>query len=150
MKMMEQIITFKVLLLQPTPAVIFGLQKGSGNDYETIQKQQAYSEDLSFHFSIRIKGDRNQDEFPKFSGEFVQGPAGNKFIYLDIGTYAGQQESPWSRRLKIPLTITWENIDQLAVSTDSFMETQVPGTRKDGSPNCATVKPFSGWQVKTD
>jgi len=27
------------------------------------------------------------------------------------------------------------------------METSIPGTGKDGGPNCATVKPFNGWKI---
>jgi len=29
------------------------------------------------------------------------------------------------------------------------LQTSVPGKGKDGTPNCATVKPFAGWMVKT-
>jgi hypothetical protein len=72
----------------------------------------------------------------------------NRFIYIDIGTAAGQADI-WSRRLKIPLTgITWSVIDQVNASSKAVLETHVPGTGKDGSPNCATVKPFDGWRVK--
>lgn len=146
---MESEITLQIILIKPTPDVVFGLQKGSGNNYETVQKQIAASNDLSFKFTIKVKGDRSKDKSPRFSGSFVQGPAANKFVYVDIGTYAGQPGSIWSRRLKIPLTgITWEDIDLL--SGDSMLECSVPGTGKDGGPNCATVKPFGGWHVRTD
>ena len=83
------------------------------------------------------------------SGHFVQGQAGNKFIYIDIGTYAGQTNTSWARRLKIPLTgITWEDIDKLYANPNFILEASVPGTGRDGGPNCATVKPFNGWQLK--
>ena len=36
---------------------------------------------------------------PKFSGSYVQGPSDNKFVYIDIGTYAGQTDNIWSSRL---------------------------------------------------
>ncbi|HTH32239.1 MAG TPA: DUF5990 family protein [Lacibacter sp.] len=140
-------ITLHITLIKPTPGVVFGLQKGSGSVYETIQKQVPTSNDLSFTFSIVVKGDRSKDQLPKLSGSYVQGPADNKFVYIDIGTCAGQIGSNWSRRLKIPLTgITWEVID--ALSGNAILQTKVPGTGKDGGPNCATVKPFEGWQIK--
>jgi hypothetical protein len=102
--------------------------------------------DLTFTFTIKLKGDRSKDLVPQFSGSFVQGPAGNKFVYIDIGTYAGQSDSIWSRRLKIPLTgITWKDIDLM--SSKSVMQATVPGTGRDGGPNCATVKPFDGWHL---
>lgn len=146
---METEINLQIILTQPPPNVLFGLQKGSGNIYETLQKQKSASQDLLFAFPIKIKGDKRKDGFPKFSGPFVQGPAGGKFVYIDIGTCAGQTDTLWSRRLKIPLTgITWELIDQLIAAPALMLETKVPGTGKDGGPNCATVKPFEGWRVK--
>lgn len=144
---MESEITLQIILVKPTSGVVFGLQKGSGNNYETVQKQIPASNDLSFTFTIKVKGDRAKDEFPKFSGSFVQGPADGKFVYIDIGTYAGQPHTVWSRRLKIPLTgIGWKDIHSL--SGNSILQATVPGTGKDGGPNCATVKPFGGWHLK--
>lgn len=140
-------ITLQIILVKPTPGVMFALQKGAGSNYETVQNQIPSSGDLSFKFAVALKGDRSKDKYPKFAGSFVQGPADNKFVYIDIGTYAGQTGTIWSRRLKIPLTgITWNDIDSL--SEHSMLQTSVPGTGKDGGPNCATVKPFAGWFVK--
>ena len=145
---METEITLQIILVKPTKDVDFGLQKGSGNGYETIQKQRSDGQDLFFKFPVKIKGEK-KDLLPKFSGHFVQGPANNKFIYIDIGTYAGQTNTAWSRRLKIPLSgITWKDIDKLISSHSHILETIVPGTGRDGGPNCATVKPFAGWHLK--
>ena len=144
---MESEITLQIILIKPTPEVVFGLQKGSGSNYETVQKQIPVSNDLTFTFTIKVKGDRSKDKLPKFSGSFVQGSADNKFVYIDIGTCAGQSGTIWSRRLKIPLTgIAWKDIDSL--SANSMLQTTVPGTGRDGGPNCATVKPFGGWHLK--
>lgn len=144
---MESEITLQIVLLKPTPNVAFGLQKGTGPNYTTVQKQIATSNDLHFTFAVIVKGDRSKHKFPKLSGSFVQGPADNKFVYIDIGTYASQSDSKWSRRLKIPLTgITWDDIDSL--SSNAMLQTVVSGTGRDGGPNCATVKPFAGWQLK--
>ncbi len=146
---MEAEINLQIVLVQPTPAVLFGLQKGSGSIYETVQKQKSASQDLLFTFPITIKGDKGKDASPKFSGPFVQGPAGSKFVYIDIGKCAGQFDTAWSRRLKVPLTgITWDMIDKLITEPTLLLETNVPGTGKDGGPNCATVKPFEGWRIK--
>ncbi len=146
---MHSFITLQITLIKPTEGVDFGLQKGSGNNYETIQKQRSDAQDLFFKFPIQVKGESQKDLLPKFSGHFVQGPANNKFIYIDIGTCAGQTNTCWSRKLKIPLTgITWKDIDKIIASPDLTLETIVPGTGRDGGPNCATVKPFAGWHIK--
>ena len=146
---METDVALQIILVKPTRGVDFGLQKGSGSNYETIQKQRSDACDLVFKCTVKVKGEREKDLLPKFSGHCVQGPAGKKFIYIDIGTCAGQANTVWSRRLKIPLAgISWEEIDKLITNPSLILETIVPGTGRDGGPNCATVKPFAGWHYK--
>ena len=60
--------TLQIILTRPTPDVIYGLQKGSGNNYETVQKQIFASGDMSFKFTIKVKGDRSKDKLPNFFG----------------------------------------------------------------------------------
>ena len=141
------VITLHIVLLAPPAGVDYGLQKGSGSKYETVQKQRGEGKDLHFRLEIEINGDRKIEPSPDFKGPFVQGIRGERFLYIDIGTAAGQHLTQWSRRLKIPLRgISWETIDMLS-QTNVYLETRVPGTAKDGGPNCATVKPFAGWTV---
>ena len=144
---MERELTLRIILKKPPVDVDFGLQKGRGSDYETIQKQRSKAKDLYFEFTVGVKASR-KDAMPAFQGPLVQGPPGERFIYIDIGTYAGQTDSCWSRRLKIPLSgITWDMIDRLLANSESVLETRVPGTGKDGGPTCGTVKPFKGWNL---
>ena len=144
---MDQELGLRIILEKPTAGVDFGLQNGRGSNYETIQTQRSNGKDLSFEFTVRVKaGDKNSA--PNFLGPVVQGPTGERFVYIDIGTYAGQTQTVWSRRLKIPLRgITRDMIDGASGKTGVLLETRVPGTGKDGSPSCATVKPFPGWKV---
>ncbi len=143
---MSQEISLKIILESPPAGVHFGIQKGSGNKYETIQKQRSAGKDLQFEFTITVKW--NKDGVPDFSGTIVQGTPNERFIYIDIGTYAGEAGSLWGRRLKIPLrAITTDSINKLLNNAALKLETIVPGTGKDGGPNCATVKPFSGWYI---
>ncbi len=141
-------VKLKVILVSPPPGIDFGLQKGSGSNYETIQKQRSAAHDLCFELNVEVKGHRQKDHVPDFKGPFVQGPVNGRFIYIDIGSLAGQAEQlAW--RLKIPLAgITWAMLDQIKSDGTGYLETPVPGTHKNGGPNCATVKPFDGWVVK--
>jgi Family of unknown function (DUF5990) len=129
---------------RPTAGVDIGLQKGHGSNYETVQTQRSKKENLSFEFDVQVK--EGKDGLPNFLGPFAQGPPQERFVYLDIGTYAGQTSTPWSRRLKIPLRgITWKLIEQVNRSSQ-ILEARVQGAGKDGSPSCGTVKPFVGWK----
>ena len=62
---MDPEITLRITLIKPTPGVVFGLQKGSGNNYDTVQKQIPELNDLTFEFSVTVKGDRAKDKLPK-------------------------------------------------------------------------------------
>ncbi len=76
--------------------------------------------------TVTVKTGRN-DDLPNFAGPFVQGPAGERFVYIDIGTYAGQTNTPWSRRLKIPLSgITWDML-----RSGKVLVARIPGPGKD-------------------
>jgi hypothetical protein len=145
---MKQEIPIRIILENPPSGVDFGIQKGKGNPYETIQKQRSGKDDLCFECSIGVK--TSPTTAPDFTGPLVHGPISERFIYVDIGTCAGQFDSVWSRRLKIPLRdISPETIKLLLEGFSLVLETKVPGTGKDGGPNCATVKPFSGWFLGT-
>ena len=72
------------------------------------------------------------------------GPAAKDLFTLISVRVPAKKDTPWSRRLKIPLRgITWNQIKK-----SRHLETRVPGTGKDGCPNCgATVKPFRGLAI---
>ena len=143
---MENELTLRIKLLKPPAGVDFGLQKGAGRDYETVQRQRSGGEDLKFEFSVRIKTIDNS--MANVLGPFVQGPPSARFVYLDIGICAGQKDTHWSRRLKIPLAgISPETLNKLSADSTLILEASVPGTGKDGGPSCATIKPFDGWQL---
>ena len=132
-------ITLRITLELPPAGVDFGLQKGRGNSFEVIGKQRSTGADLVFALSLEAKQSTNKTA--DFSGPFVQGRPGERFFYIDIGTCAGQSDSKWTRRLKIPLSgIAWPPSAEL--------ETRIPGTGRDGGPNCATPKPFAGWMPR--
>ena len=138
------------IILQNAPVGLdYSLQKGSGNNYETVQVQRSGQEDMHFYLTVDVKGERPKNDTPRLRGPFVQGLYPENFIYIDIGTYAGQADA-WGGRLKIPLSgITWDAIDKVVIDPKIVLETYIPGTKKDGKPNCATVKPFDGWKISS-
>ena len=139
-------VTLRIVLEKPTAGVDFGLQKGHGSAYEVVSKQRSKGGDLEFEITVTAKTGCN-DDLPNFAGPFVQGPAGERFVYIDIGTYASQTNTCWSRRLKIPLSgITWDML-----RSGKVLVAHIPGTGKDGGPSCAyewrkRVSPSWQWR----
>lgn len=142
---MEAEVRLRIVLIAPPAGVDFGIQEGKGSDYITIHKQRSKDADLTFEFTVTIKDNRD-DGLPNFLGPLAQGPTTGRFIYIDIGKSAGQFDSCWERRIKVPLVgITWDMIEK--ASRKLVLEARLPGTGKDGGPSCATVKPTDGWKV---
>src|SRR3954451_14242442 len=108
----------RIVLESPPVGVHFGLQEGKGTNYKTIQTQRSQGDDLRFDGTVTAKGDRG-DETPNFHGPLTQGPPAGRFLYIDIGKLAGQADSGWERRLKVPLGgITWELVERVAADPD--------------------------------
>jgi len=137
----------RIVLAAPPSGVAFALQVGHGADFDLAHDQQSTGRDLTFEFSIEVRATDDTGE-PDFRGASVQGPRGQRFIYISSGTYAGQPGSRWGRRLKVPLAgITRDTIDRALANPRAVLEARVPGTARDGGPNAATVKPFAGWTL---
>ncbi|TDH26933.1 hypothetical protein EXU57_09005 [Segetibacter sp. 3557_3] len=135
-------VRLRILLQNPADGTMYGLQEGKGADYKTVQAQIGRGEDLTFDFLVQLK--QANGMVPSLGGPFVQGTPTNRFVYIDIGTYAGQVGARWSGRLKVPLPET--------ILQNSFPDggqycwsCNVPGSTAEGKPLFATVKPFGGW-----
>lgn len=136
---MTRELTLRIIIEQPPPGIDFALQKGSGKLYDIVQKQRSDGKDVIFQFRPSIKD--GVSGIAALGGPFVQGPPRERFVYVDIGTYAGQADSRWSRRLKVPL----DGIPTKFIGGGGVLEARIPGTGRDGGPTCATVKDFDGW-----
>jgi hypothetical protein len=142
---MGRALRLRIIIEQPPAGVEFALQMGRGSVYETVQNQRSDGEDLVFEFQPSIR-EGVSDSMAALGGPLVQGPPRQRFVYIDIGTYAGQADSCWSRRLKIPL----DGIRPKFIGAGGTLEARVPGTGRDGGPNCATVADFEGWKPVAD
>ena len=140
-------ITLRLTLTKPTADVDFGLQQGRGGRFTIVQKQRSTGRDLKFEIPLTVKTGKQGG--PDFTGPYVQGAAPERFFYINIGTYAGQTDTPWARRLKVPLyMIGWDTIESGPVLTAT-----IPGTDKQGGPSCAyewrkRVDPNWRWEPK--
>jgi hypothetical protein len=138
---MSNDINLRIVLENSLEGTVYALQKGKGSNYEKIQPQVGNGKDLYFNFVVQVR-QTNGSQF-SFSGPFVQGTPENRFVYINIGSYAGQAVAQWSGRLKVPLpnpTLFSQNN-----AGKNHFSCTVPGRTKDGKPVFATVKPFAGW-----
>jgi hypothetical protein len=126
--------------------VRFAVQQGRDGLVGAVVARGA---DLRFDFTI--KASRGPDGLLRLGGEFVQGPAGSKFIYINSGTSAGQASSAWTRRAKVGLkTLTWPMIER-AMSKHACLQVCIAGKSRDGGPACATVPLLEdGWVIAED
>lgn len=138
-------ISLKILLQHPVEGTMYGLQKGKGPNYETVQAQLGKGQDLTFDFTAKVK--KRNGSSVRLTSPFVQGSPGNRFVYIVIGSYAGQIASRWSGRLKVPLSETTLEILQ-SDESNCLWSCVVPGKDTGGKPVFATVKPFEGWVMR--
>ncbi len=134
----------RVVIDGPPPGVVFQLQRGRADLAPPVSRT---AEQIVFEFSVGVG--RRPNGAPNFLGPFTQGPPAERFVYINSGTLAGQVESCWTRRAKVPLTdITWTLIDE-ARRGDAVLEVHVKGTGSDGGPTCAGVRLLApGWRVE--
>lgn len=135
--MADTSITLRLTISDPVPGVRYSLQKDDA-PHEPVTATDA---PLSFDVPIQLKPDN------RFSGPFVRREGKERrFIYIRIGTSAGDHSSEWSRRAKIDIhDIAPSLLDQ--ARQGRMLEIKLPGRGKDGTPACATVRSPTGWHV---
>ena len=73
-----------------------------------------------------------------------EGPV-RRFVYVRVGTAAGQRLSPWTRRMKIDIHDVDPALLERAMAGETLQAT-IDGTAADGSPVCATIRPVN-WSI---
>lgn len=130
---MPAAVTLRLTIADPVPGVRYSLQK----DDMPYSPVTAGDGPLSLDASVIVHPDG------RMTGPFVrrEGPV-RRFVYIRIGTSAGDHSSPWSRRAKIDI----HDIPNALLTPGAVLEVSLPGRAKDGSPACATVRPTQGWR----
>jgi len=125
-------IRMRIVIERPVPGVLHSLQE---DDALLDPKRSKSGEPLSFEFPLRV------GPGPKFFGKQVrrEGPV-RRFVYIRIGTSAGDHASPWTRRMKIDIHDIAQALLDKAAKGGVLVGT-IDGTAKDGSPACATIRP---------
>ena len=135
----------RVTVLRPPPEVVFQMQRGRK---ELLPPTSFTDRAISFDVVLRVRG-ALPDGRPNILGPFAQGPPMGRFLYVNSGVRAGQKNSCWDRRAKIPLAgITWPLVREANAAPGASLEALIEGTAPDGGPACATVQLLEGgWRV---
>jgi len=140
-------IPLRITLHRAPQGVRFALQKGKAGaqgNAELVPPTRSDAESMSFDFSVRVAGGNR----PRFLGEFTQGPGDKRFVYVTSGKSAGQPDTPWNRRAKIPLTtITPALIDRVRDTPNTVLLIEIHGRAGDGGPVVASQLSSTEWRL---
>lgn len=134
-------IRLRITVVDPPAGVRFAMQRGRSELSEAVEK---HADALVFEFPVHVADAISAP--PRLLGEFTQGPVTGRFVYINVGTCAGQFGSPWTRRIKVPLySLAPELVAKAIAKPGTVLETRIKGTGRDGTPACATVPLLTPW-----
>jgi hypothetical protein len=148
---LKRTITLQIHCLQPPDPLEykaeFGLQRKASGNWVICPGLRDNHGDYLFECQCTVK---LQDGQLDFSGPFVHGKPGERFLYLSWKPKSWDATTPqrndvYIRRMKIHLkTITPSLIEHASV-----LQATVAGKARDGGPACASVPLLDGgWQPK--
>lgn len=145
---MDTELTLRLIVLRPPAGVAFRVQSGRADLVAPVSADPAR---IAFTVRVRLRGSQAEAS-PDFAGPCVQGPRGARFVYVNSGTLAGQADSCWTRRAKVPLRgITWEQALAAQSAPGAALEAAIEGTGRNGGPACASVPLLGdGWELARD
>lgn len=137
-----QELILRIVVVDPPQGVAFAVQRGRE---ELEAAQVARGSKLRFDVQVQVRGNLGAVDF---RGPAVQGRRGDRFVYLNSGTFAGQPDSCWSRRAKLKLGSITPQLVERARESSAVLEARIAGKAKDGGPACATVLLLdAGWHT---
>ncbi len=134
----------RIVVENPVPGLAIALQRGNAAKATLVAPSSRSPDAVVFDLEITVDG-RLPDGRPRLLGPSVQGPPEARFVYLPLGRYAGQADSEWGGRVKVPLGgLTWEQIK--ALSPGARLSTRLSGRSPKGGPALASVQLLTpGW-----
>src|SRR5215813_8494606 len=94
-----KLLALRIIVLDPPPNILWALQLGRD---EMVKPSSATKSRIAFDFTVDVAEGGPKGAF-RLRGPAVQGRPGARFVYLRIGTYAGQTGTEVARRAKISL-----------------------------------------------
>jgi len=136
-------LALRIVLVDPPVGVRFAVQQGR-DDLVAVTTSTGTDVVLDAVVEARLDADRLA-----VRGPLAHGPASARFLYVCSGTLAGQVDSCWSRRAKVPLAgLERDDVSRVLASCELVLEARVPGRARDGGPACGTVALADGWLLR--
>lgn len=139
-----QHIRIRLIVQEPVPGVALAVQRGRD---ELIPPVSRTADAVTFELEIEVRP--NKAGVLAVRGPEIQGPPDARFIYINVGTYAGEYDSKWNRRTKIPLKgLHPELIADALAKPQAVLVAKIHGRARDGGPAAATVPLLdNGWEI---
>jgi len=126
------------LICRDMPAdddLFLGIQEGK----EVIRLTPASQKEVVFEARFRLGA--RKDGSPNFLGPFAQGPAAQRFLYVNWGRRQLDGSFDYFSRAKIHLShMTWKDIET-AAKKKSPPTAELRMVDDRGNPICATIRP---------
>ncbi|MDF1506410.1 DUF5990 family protein [Roseisolibacter sp. H3M3-2] len=135
-------ILLRLVVRDPVPGVALAVQRGRD---ALVPPARADADATTFELRLAVRARRDATREPW--GPEVQGPPDRRFVYVNVGTYAGQPGTPWSRRAKVPLAGITDALRDAAERPGAALDAAIAGRGRDGTPACASVPLLDGWRV---
>jgi hypothetical protein len=138
-------LSLRIIVVDAPSNVLWALQLGKD---ELAGPTAVTKTRITFDFTVEVVEDSSASGF-RLRGPAVQGRPGGRFVYLRIGTYAGQADTPFARRAKITLEgLSRKLVEAAKAERSGRLEAHFAGTDSKGGPACATVPLLGkGWQL---
>jgi hypothetical protein len=135
----------RIVVVDPVPGLAIALQRGHAAKVTLTAPSNRSPDAVTFDLEVTVDG-QLRDGRPRLLGPCVQGPPEARFVYLQLGRYAGQADSQWGGRVKVPLSgVGWGEIE--AVPPGGRLVARIAGkSPKGGGPLMASVRLLPpGW-----
>jgi len=140
---MKPQLLLRIVVVDPPSGTTFALQQGRS---ELVAPVKATASSIVFEFPVFVADAASRP--PRLTGGFAQGPPDSRFVYVNSGTMAGQADSCWTRRAKVPLTgISTTLLRSALAGNGRILGARISGRARDGGPACATVPLLAAWAV---
>ncbi|MGZ8376480.1 MAG: DUF5990 family protein [Gemmatirosa sp.] len=137
-------VTLRLIVRHPLPGVALRVQRGRDG---LLAPTAVSAGAVTFEFPLEVEV--RADGSAQLRGPEVQGPPAARFVYVTVGTRAGQADSPWDRRAKVSLMgLRGADLAAALKEPGAVFVGMIEGRGRDGTPACASVPLLGdGWSI---